>query len=84
MKQKQLLLFTLVVHGKTDYKATWLPRLDSNQRTAGVKVLCLTTWRLGNILSVFPDCQTYTILTLRLPFHSLSTLSYGAGEIGWT
>ena len=29
-------------------KIKWLPRLDSNQRNARVKVLCLTTWLRGN------------------------------------
>lgn len=27
----------------------WLPKLDSNQRNTRVKILCLTTWLLGNM-----------------------------------
>ena len=33
------------------YNNFWLPRLDSNQRNARVKVLCLTTWLRGKITS---------------------------------
>ena len=31
------------------FSKKWLPRLDSNQRNARVKVLCLTAWLRGNL-----------------------------------
>ena len=42
-------------------KFKWLPRLDSNQRNARVKVLCLTTWLRGNNLYVYILRQTIMV-----------------------
>ena len=46
--------------------------LDSNQRNAGIKIPCLTTWRMPKTLKL---CQSDMLLTFSNVYHlSLSTL----------